>query len=127
MSPDELPETGEPQPLDMDGVLCDFHGAACKIHGRQPSPWPAGKWDIAAELGLTDRAFWDPIEAMGATGDGNGDGRCTEVDALLALQMAVGLEPPIVETMDVNSDGSITEVDALMILQWAVTGGQCGS
>jgi len=60
-------------------------------------------------------------------GDGNGDGRCTEVDALIALKMAVGLQAPDVARMDVNGDGQVTEVDALQILKWAVAGGQCGA
>jgi hypothetical protein len=59
-------------------------------------------------------------------GDGNGDRLCTEVDALMALKMAVGLLPPDVTKMDVDGDGEVTEVDALQILKWAVTGGQCG-
>ena len=59
-------------------------------------------------------------------GDGNGDGLCTEVDALMALKMAVGLQPPDVARMDVDGDGKVTEVDALQILKWAVAGGQCG-
>jgi len=63
----------------------------------------------------------------GSNGDGDGDGRCTEVDALLALQMAAGLEQPDVGRMDVTGDGQVTEVDALQILQWAAAGGQCGS
>ena len=61
-----------------------------------------------------------------APGDANGDGRCTEVDALVALRMAVGLQAPDVARMDVNGDGQVTEVDALQILKWAVAGGQCG-
>jgi hypothetical protein len=59
-------------------------------------------------------------------GDGNADGRCTEVDALMALKMAVGVQPPDAAQLDVNGDGLVTEVDALQILQWAVKGGHCG-
>ncbi len=66
------------------------------------------------------------LTELGPVGDGNGDGRCTEVDALVALKMAVGLQTPDVATMDVNGDGQVTEVDALQILKWAVAGGQCG-
>ncbi|HUT20514.1 MAG TPA: dockerin type I domain-containing protein, partial [Anaerolineae bacterium] len=61
-----------------------------------------------------------------ALGDGDGDGLCTEVDALMALRMAVGLQPADVARMDIDGDGGITEVDALQILKWAVAGGQCG-
>ena len=58
-------------------------------------------------------------------GDGTGDGLCTEVDALMALKMAVGLTAPDLAKMDVDGDGRVTEVDALQILKWAVSGGQC--
>ena len=66
------------------------------------------------------------VEGHEALGDGNGDGRCTEVDALVALRMAVGLQVPDAAKVDVNGDGQVTEVDALQILKWAVAGGQCG-
>lgn len=68
--------------------------------------------------------YQPPVAAM--LGDGNGDGLCTEVDALMALRMAVGLQALDVGSMDVNGDGQVTEVDALQILKWAVAGGQCG-
>jgi len=58
-------------------------------------------------------------------GDADGDGRCTEVDALSALQMAAGLLAPDVARMDVDGDGQVVEVDALSILQWAASGGIC--
>jgi hypothetical protein len=58
-------------------------------------------------------------------GDGNGDGLCTELDALMALKMAVGLMAPNVARMDLDGDGKVTEVDALQILKWAVSGAQC--
>jgi Mg-chelatase subunit ChlD len=68
--------------------------------------------------------YQPPVAAF--LGDGDGDGLCTEVDALMALRMAVGLDTPDVTTMDVTGDGQVTEVDALQILKWAVRGGQCG-
>lgn len=70
--------------------------------------------------GIPDITELEPV------GDGNGDGRCTEVDALIALKMAVGLQTPDFARMDVNGDGQVTEVDALQILKWAVSGGRCG-
>jgi len=57
-------------------------------------------------------------------GDSDGDGLCSEVDALAALQMAAGLVAPDL-ALDVDSDGQVTEVDALTILQWAVAGRIC--
>ncbi len=52
-------------------------------------------------------------------GDVNGDGNITSVDALMALQMAVGkLEP--VPTADMDGDGAVTVYDSFKILQLAV-------
>ncbi|NOY11661.1 MAG: hypothetical protein GXO67_06210 [Archaeoglobi archaeon] len=52
-------------------------------------------------------------------GDVNGDGKVTSVDALMALQMAVGKLPEDVRA-DVTGDGTVTAVDAFRILQLAV-------
>jgi len=49
-------------------------------------------------------------------GDGNGDGKVTWLDALLALRMYVGKEP-VNLILDVNHDGEVTPVDATMILK----------
>ena len=65
------------------------------------------------------------IPGGGQLGDANADGRCTEVDALQALKMAVGQAAADVAGMDVDGDGQVTEVDALQILKWAVAGGFC--
>lgn len=100
-----------------------------------PIAHSASAWSSRVGAGLSDSKV--PALAPTATpsaptstspanlGDGNGDGRCTEVDALVALQMVVGLQTADVARMDVNGDGKVTEVDALQILKWAVTGGQC--
>jgi hypothetical protein len=71
--------------------------------------------------------WWEEAAPASAVrrGDGNDDGLCNEVDALMALRMAVGLQTPDAARMDVNGDGAVTEVDALQILKWAVSGGQC--
>ncbi|MFQ6120166.1 MAG: cohesin domain-containing protein, partial [Methanosarcinales archaeon] len=55
----------------------------------------------------------------GITGDLNGDMEVTSVDALMALQMAVG-NIPVDKCADVSCDGEVTSVDALMILQASV-------
>ena len=55
---------------------------------------------------------------IGQLGDANGDGRCTEVDALQALKMAVGQVAQDVNRLDTNRDGKVSEVDALQILKW---------
>ena len=39
--------------VDMDGVLCDFVGSACRALGvERPDPWPAGVYDMVEVLGL---------------------------------------------------------------------------
>jgi parallel beta-helix repeat protein len=57
-------------------------------------------------------------------GDANGDGNVTAVDALMALQMAVGtLSPDYIVDVNgpgYNRDGRITAVDALIILKASV-------
>ena len=57
-----------------------------------------------------------------ASGDGNGDGEITELDALMALQMSIGLRPEDL-VLDVNGDGRVTAADARILLKEAVSGG----
>lgn len=59
--------------LDMDEVLTDFVGGACKAWGAEPAAvlaeWEEGKWDIVPPLSralgreplLTQDEFWRPI------------------------------------------------------------------
>jgi len=49
--------------LDLDGVLVNFVGGACKLHNK---PWPytkdeQGSWDIESLFGMTSPAFWSPL------------------------------------------------------------------
>lgn len=55
-------------------------------------------------------------------GDVNDDGDVTSVDALLILQLVVGLldSLPNADSADVNSNGQIDSVDALVVLQLLV-------
>ncbi|MFQ6120620.1 MAG: cohesin domain-containing protein, partial [Methanosarcinales archaeon] len=55
----------------------------------------------------------------GVTGDINDDSKITSLDALMALQMSVGLIQ-VDQCADVNGDGIVTSVDALMILKASV-------
>jgi len=84
--------------------------------------FPAG-----TEQELTQALQQAATQPAALKGDTNGDGRCTEVDALAVLRAAVGSSAAIMERMDVNGDGQVSEVDALQILRWAVAGGQCGA
>lgn len=50
--------------LDMDGVIADFMGSLCKVHGRAiPYSDPAclGKFDTEKLWGISDEEFWAPI------------------------------------------------------------------
>lgn len=51
----------------------------------------------------------------------DGDGKLSAVDALCALQMAVGKKTANL-SLDINSDGKVTSLDARNILKLAVTG-----
>ena len=79
------------------------------------------------DQGISDWSNTESTEVGPAwkPGDGNGDGLCTEVDALMALQMTVGKLAEDLN-LDVDQDGRVTERDALIILKWAVRDGQCG-
>lgn len=54
---------------DMDEVLSDFVGGACKVHGitreELESKRPPGTWAIEQFIGLTTEEFWKPINALG--------------------------------------------------------------
>ena len=70
---------------------------------------------MAFVLGITQ------VHVSSATeiGDINNDTKVTSVDALIALQMAVGILP-IDPAADVSCDGNVTSLDALMILHKSV-------
>lgn len=59
------------------------------------------------------------ISATEGSGDADGDGAYSAMDALAALQMSVG-KMAKQSFMDMNKDGEITSLDARMILQLAV-------
>ncbi len=48
--------------LDMDGVIVDFVGGACKLHGI-PNPYPKHKgiWDFVELLDMSAKDFWAPM------------------------------------------------------------------
>ena len=56
-----------------------------------------------------------------AAGDGNGDGKITALDALIALRMSAGIAK-VHLFMDVNGDGRVTPTDARQLLSMARQG-----
>lgn len=44
--------------LDMDGVLVDFVGGICAVHGRDPST--VQTWDFYKDWGMSEDEFWEP-------------------------------------------------------------------
>jgi len=54
-----------------------------------------------------------------APGDCDGDGRQTVADAMCALEISVGLRPPIM-ALDLDVSGDVTSRDAVLILQQAL-------
>lgn len=57
--------------------------------------------------------------SSGVPGDCDGDGKLTEIDALCALEISVGLRPAS-PNMDMDDSGAVTSRDAVIILQRAV-------
>lgn len=57
--------------VDMDEVLADFVGGACRVHGWTrdglEAVWPPGRWSIVEPMGLAEVEFWRPINAAGET------------------------------------------------------------
>lgn len=55
--------------LDMDGVLSDWTGAACRLFDRDPADvyanWPEGCWDITKALGVSGAELWRRVDSAG--------------------------------------------------------------
>ncbi len=68
---------------------------------------------------LTHNGIFTVIGAEESIGDCDGDGHVSVVDALCALQMAVGKKAEDL-AMDINGDGKVTSLDARSILRLAV-------
>ena len=51
--------------LDLDGVVADFVGGACAVHGRPD--YHVTRWSWYDEWGQSDAEFWRPIALHGAS------------------------------------------------------------
>lgn len=49
--------------LDMDGVVADFVGAACKVHGKEVEGVDC--WNFFEKWGISEDEFWEPVNAGG--------------------------------------------------------------
>lgn len=93
------------------------------VGARSPITLEVGSINNAA--GATPRVdvLHGEIVIVGADGmlpgDSDGDGRVTELDALLALKMSVKLIDPSL-TLDLDADRQVTSRDSVLILQQAV-------
>lgn len=54
--------------LDMDGVISDFIGGACRLFEREDvlESWPLGERDAPQAFGLSASQFWGKIDGAGA-------------------------------------------------------------
>lgn len=54
--------------VDLDEVLCDFVGGACKVHGwtkeRLNKQRVNGEWLMRIHMGMTEEEFWQPINKL---------------------------------------------------------------
>jgi hypothetical protein len=74
---------------------------------------------VCAVKGNDGTSLWCKPSAPPVTGDLNGDGKLTPVDAVIALDIAVSGDYN--EYADVNDDDAVNSLDVLMILQASVS------
>jgi 5'(3')-deoxyribonucleotidase len=52
---------------DLDGVIVDFVGGSCALHGRSPDEinWDADAWSYWNRLNISSEDFWGAIDRKG--------------------------------------------------------------
>ncbi len=75
---------------------------------------------VASDGYTIEAGYWyrDAGGELEVCGDVNGDGVVTAADAVIALEIAVGIRPNDLAA-DLDGDGQVTSLDALMILKAA--------
>jgi hypothetical protein len=96
-------------------------GAKGSSSPLQISESAANQSDYSVMTLATYNGLFQVIDINDLRGDCDGDGKLSAVDALCALQMAVGKKTANL-SLDINSDGKVTSLDARNILKLAVTG-----
>ncbi|NOY11659.1 MAG: hypothetical protein GXO67_06200 [Archaeoglobi archaeon] len=123
--------TGEPKQEDMGNVMGIDTGIVGRIYPDVTEYFGKSGYSLVLEELSVYDTDGSKINAIGINGtfslvseeemnrgDVNGDGKITSVDALMALQMAVGkLEARSVADMD--EDGKVTSKDAMEIMKVA--------
>ena len=111
--------------LFEDGISGDGSAALVefRVLGGQGSSSPLTLSEIMSSdssgvLQLINRTDGELAVANRISGDGNGDGSITTLDALIALRMAAQTQPADL-VMDVDGDGQVTQQDAQQILAMA--------
>ncbi len=118
-------DVSSPGSFDETNKIVTFYGNQAKTWSYKLTP-PAGatgtrafgakSWFNGAEVAVTGIASVSDTEP--AMGDVNGDGKVDLADAILALQVVAGLNPPnVFSSADVNNDNKIGLEEVVYILQ----------
>jgi 5'(3')-deoxyribonucleotidase len=96
--------------LDQDGVLADFIGALCKVHGRAnpyTNPASLGHFDTEKLWGISETEFWAPI-ASNSLEFWEGIDKTPEADEIVKLAvLEFGIDNVCILTAPSKDPGSI--------------------
>lgn len=96
--------------LDMDGVIADFVGALCKIHGRETpysQPESLGKFDTEKLWGISAEEFWAPVK-KNSLEFWEGIEKTPEADEIVKLAvLEFGIENVCILTAPSSDHGSV--------------------
>ncbi|MCD4704044.1 MAG: hypothetical protein K8R64_07110 [Methanosarcinaceae archaeon] len=100
-------------------VRFDVIGAEGSSSPLEIDSLAANRADDLSVINIPDKdGVFKVVSREASLGDGDGDEEYTALDALYALQMAVGKIPEDI-SMDMNGDGQISSIDARKILRMA--------